>query len=68
MSSLEQRLAELEIRQAFQDDSLQQLSDIVASQQREIELLRRQLQELHKRQQEQSSQSPSGDEVPPPHY
>jgi SlyX protein len=69
--NLEQRVTELETRQAFQDDTLQALNDVVAAQQRQIDLLEMQLAALARRQQELSESlgSDAGeDEAPPPHY
>ncbi|WP_312206747.1 SlyX family protein [Pseudomonas kuykendallii] len=67
--SLESRMADLESRQAFQDDALQTLSDVVAEQQRLIDRLQMQLTALAGRQEELSGQvSGEQDEAPPPHY
>ncbi|MBL4763169.1 MAG: SlyX family protein [Gammaproteobacteria bacterium] len=43
---MEKKVTELEIRYTQQEDSLQQISDIVATQQDEIAHLKRELQEL----------------------
>ncbi|PZP25789.1 SlyX family protein [Pseudomonas kuykendallii] len=67
--SLESRMADLESRQAFQDDALQTLSDVVAEQQRLIDRLQMQLTALAGRQEELNGQlSGEQDEAPPPHY
>lgn len=68
MSSIDERMAELEIRQAFQDDALQTLSDVIAGQQKQIDLLRRELERLRLRQEEQSQQFQEVPNEPPPHY
>lgn len=68
MSMLEERMAELEIRQAFQDDAVQALSDVIADQQKQIDLLRRELERLHLRQEEQAHQYQDVPNDPPPHY
>ena len=68
MSSIDERMAELEIRQAFQDDALQTLSDVIADQQKQIDLLRRELERLQARQEEQSQQFQEVPNEPPPHY
>ena len=47
--SLEPRMVELETRQAFQDDTLQALNDVVVEQQRSIERLQLQVAALIKR-------------------
>ncbi|WP_060482096.1 SlyX family protein [Pseudomonas sp. NBRC 111119] len=67
--SLEQRMVELETRQAFQDDTLQALNDVVVEQGRVIERLQLQMAELLKRYEEMVGQYGSeGEEAPPPHY
>ena len=48
--TLEERLTELEMRQAFQDDALQQLSDEMLAQSRLIERLQQQVKALAARQ------------------
>lgn len=69
--SLDARVVELETRLAFQDDTLQALNDVVAAQQRQIDLLEMKLAALAKRQQELGESIGAGggeDEAPPPHY
>ncbi|HEN8798911.1 hypothetical protein HP546_24925 [Pseudomonas sp. CM25] len=67
--SLEMRMVELETRQAFQDDTIQALNDVVVEQGRVIDRLQLQVAELIKRHAEMVSQYGSeGDEAPPPHY
>ncbi|MFJ4455645.1 SlyX family protein [Pseudomonas sp. NPDC089392] len=67
--SLEMRMVELETRQAFQDDTIQALNDVVVEQGRVIERLQLQVAELIKRHAEMVGQYGSeGDEAPPPHY
>ena len=66
---LEQRFADLESRQAFQDDAMQTLSDVVYEQERTIERLRMQMQALLKRLDDLQGQvGVVDDEAPPPHY
>lgn len=66
---LEKRLADLETRQAFQDDAMQTLSDVVYEQERVIERLRMQMQALLKRLEDLQGQvGVADDEAPPPHY
>lgn len=66
---LEDRVADLESRLAFQDDALQTLSDVVYEQERVIERLRLQMQALIKRLEDLQGQvGVSDDEAPPPHY
>jgi len=67
--SLELRIVELETRQAFQDDTIQALNDVVVEQGRVIERLQLQAAELIKRHEEMVGQYGSeGEEAPPPHY
>ena len=65
----EARITELESRQAFQDDTIQQLSDVLATQQRVVERLQLQMAALLKRQEEMAGQFETFEEdAPPPHY
>ena len=67
--SVEERIDELESRLAFQDDTIQALSDELAAQQRLLERMQIQLTLLAKRQEEAAGQfGISEDESPPPHY
>ena len=67
--SLESQIIDLETRQAFQDDALQELNDVVVEQGRVIERLQLQMAELLKRYEEMVGQYGSeGEEAPPPHY
>jgi SlyX protein len=69
-NALEQRIAELEMRLAFQDDVINTLSEQVARQELDIRELWDAKQMLHK---QLKDISPSNikkeeDETPPPHY
>lgn len=67
--SVEARIIELETRQAFQDDSIQELNDVVVEQGRVIQRLQLQMAELIKRYEEMVGQyGTEGEEAPPPHY
>ncbi|WP_375737758.1 SlyX family protein [Pseudomonas boanensis] len=67
--SLEMRIAELESRLAFQDDTIQALNDVLIAQQRVVDRMQLQLTALARRQEELLSQFGSvEDEAPPPHY
>ncbi|WXL24323.1 SlyX family protein [Ectopseudomonas mendocina] len=66
---IEQRVNDLEMRLAFQDDTIQALNDVLYEQQRLIERLQMQVVALSKRQDEVSAQfGIEEDVVPPPHY
>ena len=63
----EQRITELEIRLAHQDQTIAELNEMVTTQWRKIEALERQMGRL--REEVQNSQTErGGDEPPPPHY
>ena len=67
--SLEARVMELESRLAFQDDTIQALSDELVEQHKRIERLQLQLSALARRQEELHGQvGIAEDEAPPPHY
>jgi SlyX protein len=67
--NLEERVTDLESRQAFQDDTIQALNDVLVTQQRVLERLQLQMAALLKRQEEMVGQFESfEDEAPPPHY
>jgi SlyX protein len=65
----EQRIIELEIKTAYQEDLLQDLNKIIAQQQHQILLLEKTCQLLHERM--NSFRLEHSDEIidqPPPHY
>jgi len=63
------RITELETRQAFQDDTIQALNDVLVTQQRALERLQLQMAALLKRQEEMNGQFETFEEdLPPPHY
>ena len=66
----EQRLIELETKLAFQETTINELSEIITSQQERLDILQAAIQELHQRMKSMSEETvrdPS-DEPPPPHY
>lgn len=66
---IEQRIADLEARLAFQDDTIQTLNDVLVAQQRSVERLQAQFSLLARRQEDiQSRIDGEEDEAPPPHY
>ncbi|MDT3720211.1 SlyX family protein [Pseudomonas oryzihabitans] len=68
--TLEERIAELEVRQAFQDDTIQTLNDIIIEQQKALDRCAAQIRLLAERQAELQTAGGGGlpDEAPPPHY
>lgn len=65
----DERIADLESRLAFQDDTLQALNDVLVQQQRVLDRLQLQVNALIKRQDELAGQlGDPQDDVPPPHY
>ncbi len=66
---VDERIADLESRLAFQDDTIQALNDVVVRHQQALDRLRLQVDALIKRQEELSGQlGVEPDELPPPHY
>jgi SlyX protein len=65
----EQRLIELEIKAAYQEDLLQELNKIVAQQQQQLMRLEKTCQLLYERINSlQLEKGETGIEPPPPHY
>lgn len=68
---LQAQLEDLQTQMAFQDDTVQALQQALASQQQELLLLRRQLELIKQRQDEQASaleEMPAPGSEQPPHY
>jgi SlyX protein len=67
---MQERLAELEVRVAFQDRTIQELNDAVTRQQRALERLARELEALKDRLRAltPSPVASRDEETPPPHY
>ncbi len=63
-------LLDLQTQISYQEDSIQQLNDVITQQQADIILLRREMNLLKTRFIELmgSMQDGQGDEAPPPHY
>jgi len=66
--SIEARIAELEMRQAFQDDTIQALNDVIVEQQRIFTRLEAQLEALAQRKNDLHNQFEETPNDPPPHY
>ncbi len=69
---MDQRLIELETRIAFQDDTIEQLNQIIAAQQRQIDQLHKEIAAIAARLSESgvitSNIATLAEETPPPHY
>jgi SlyX protein len=66
---MEQRLIDLEMRLAFQEDTLQQLNDVVVELRDQLDAVVRRLQQAEERLRAiEPSVAPPGAEPPPPHY
>jgi SlyX protein len=70
MSELDARIEALEVRVAYQDQMIEDLNQTVIAQWKQIDSLKRQLNELLDRVQEVADNAggPSAPEPPPPHY
>jgi SlyX protein len=66
LSAMEQRLIELEIRYTHQERMLEELSEVLVAQGREIDRLREELRVLRSR--VDAGPDEPGEEGPPPHY
>ncbi len=66
--SLEAQIAELEMRQAFQDDTIQALNDVIVEQQMALTRIQKQLELLAQRQNYMHNQFDETPNDPPPHY
>ena len=67
---MDNRLIELETRLAFQDNTLQELNDVVVRQQREIDTITRELEALKAQLRTLAPEMVANraDDAPPPHY
>ncbi|MEN8251419.1 MAG: SlyX family protein [Bacteroidota bacterium] len=69
MSDIENRVMELEIKNSHQEDSIEQLNDIVFQQQKNIDEMARHLEQVLKKINNLSdANSKEEPEPPPPHY
>ena len=73
IQKLKQQVAELQSQLAFQEDAVSSLDAALAQQQQEVLVLRRQLELLKQRQDEQAARADAGEgdfvaSEKPPHY
>ncbi len=69
MSEIENRVMELEIKNAHQEDTIEQLNQIIIKHQALIDSLKRSMEQLQDKVSTlQESNSKEGPEPPPPHY
>jgi SlyX protein len=67
-SSLSERIDAIEMRLAYQDETIETLNQTITAQWVEIDKLTRQIVELKERLQEAESHAPGPANEPPPHY
>ena len=67
---MEDRIIELETKFAHQDHLLEELNKVVTEQASEIDLMKKQIEQLQKAYLEDSDEGiiPQSEEKPPPHY
>lgn len=67
---MEQKLIDLEVRLAFQEQEIHALNTVVVKQQNQIDQLLDAIKVLREKMQEMtpSNMAPQSDEEPPPHY
>ncbi|WP_024871013.1 SlyX family protein [Tolumonas lignilytica] len=70
INELNARIEQLESRQAFQDDTIEQLNQALALQQQDLDKLRHQMGLIINRMKEMvvSQIASQSEETPPPHY
>lgn len=68
MPDTDARLTELEIKASFTDDLLEQLNDVIARQQLQIDALQRELLALRQQVRDQGPSLGSARDERPPHY
>jgi SlyX protein len=66
--TLSDRIDALEIRLAFQDETIETLNKTITAQWQQIDALTRQVASLNERLQEAENNAPGATDEPPPHY
>ncbi|MBB5049672.1 SlyX protein [Rhodopseudomonas rhenobacensis] len=67
-ASLSERIDALEIRIAYQDETIETLNATITAQWQQIDALTRQVKSLGDRLQEAEANAPAPSNEPPPHY
>ena len=67
-NTLGKRIDALEIRLAFQDETIEALNNTITAQWLKIDALTRRLESLSERLQEAEANTPGASNEPPPHY
>ncbi len=67
-NTLGKRIDALEIRMAFQDETIEALNHNITVQWQQIDALTRQLSALNERMREAEANAPGSHNEPPPHY
>lgn len=65
---MESRLVELEKKMAFQEDTIEQLNQVVIGLQKKVSFLEAELKRLKEQQVSSGYIKKADEEVPPPHY
>ena len=68
IKSLAERVDALEMRIAYQDDTIETLNQTITAQWKQIDVLMRKITELGERLQEAEANAPGPANEPPPHY
>ena len=68
IKSLAERIDALEMRLAYQDDTIETLNQTITAQWKQLDLLTRKVTELRERLQEAEASAPGPANEPPPHY
>ena len=68
VKTLGERIDGLEIRLAFQDETIEALNKTITAQWQQIDALTRQVAAVNERLQEAESNAPGAADEPPPHY
>ena len=68
IKTLAERIDTLEMRLAYQDDTIETLNQTITAQWKQIDMLTRQLAQLSERLQEAETNAPGAGNERPPHY